>query len=275
MIRVISYNIRYNTPADGENAWPHRKNRVVGLLNKYQPDLIGLQEVRKEMLDELIPMLPDFDWVGVGRDDGKSAGEFAAIFYRKDRLRMIESGNIWLSETPEVVGSVGWDASMARIASWAIFVDRLDESQIRHVNTHFDHRGEVAQVESARLLRTFLAEVAVDIPTIITGDFNCNETSAPYQNLTEDGEATRPLINAQTVSETPHEGPNKTFNGTFTEPLQERIDYIFIRDVEATEQNATTHGSIHVLRHAVLTDNEDGRYPSDHLPVLADIRLGE
>ena len=107
MLRIISYNIRYNNPDDGENAWPHRKARVIDLLNRYQPDLIGLQEVRKEPLDDLIAGLPNFGWVGVGRDDGKEAGEFAAIFYRQSRLQLAQSATLWLSETPQEPGSVG------------------------------------------------------------------------------------------------------------------------------------------------------------------------
>ena len=267
MLRIISYNVRYNNPNDGENAWPHRKARVVELLHRYQPDLIGLQEVRKEQLDDLIAGLPDFGWVGVGRDDGKEAGEFAAIFYRTERLNVVTSGSIWLSETPDVAGSIGWDASLPRIATWAEFADAQSAARFLHVNTHFDHRGMTAQVESARLLRRFVAERIPALPAVVTGDFNCVEASAPYVALTAPEEAAAlPLHDAVYISQTAHEGPMGTFNNGFADPLYEKIDYIFV-----WEPPTVLAGTVPVQRHAILADQQNGRYPSDHLPVLAEV----
>ena len=263
MLRIISYNIRYNNPGDGANAWPHRKERVAQLLRRHQPDLIGLQEVKKDQLDDLIPRLVDFDWVGVGRDDGKAQGEFAAIFYRRARFDLLDSGSIWLSETPAVIGSVGWDASMARIATWAEFVDKEHGISFCHLNTHFDHRGAVAQIESARLVRRFLAGRQRPLPAIVTGDFNITEKSATYQALTEPDDSTPPLLDAMHLSQNPHEGPAETFNGDFTEPLHVKIDYIFVGQAQSS--------TIQVRRHAILADNQAGVYPSDHLPVLAEL----
>ncbi|MBV7335840.1 endonuclease/exonuclease/phosphatase family protein [Chloroflexi bacterium TSY] len=273
MFRVISYNIRYNNPKDGANAWPHRKERVTTLLENHEPDLIGRQEVQKNQLEDLIPKLPDFGWVGVGRDDGKTQGEYAAIFYRHRRFDLMDSGTIWLSETPHVVGSVGWDASMARVATWAKFVDVQHGNRFLHVNTHFDHRGQLAQVESARLLHTFLAEQEESLPAIITGDFNCIETSQPYQALTDPDHHAPPLLDARYVTQAPHEGPHETFNGTFTDPLHAKIDYIFVWLAHEEEMDQRQNPLIQVHRHAILTDNRAGWYPSDHLPVLADILI--
>lgn len=264
MLRIISYNIRYNNPNDGENAWPHRKARVIDLLNRHQPDLIGLQEVRKEQLDDLIAGLPDFGWVGVGRDDGKEAGEFAAIFYRKSRLQLAQSGTFWLSETPAQAGSVGWDASLPRIATWAEFVDLPRAGRILHVNTHFDHRGMVAQVESARLLRRFVATRMPPLPTIVTGDFNCVEGSEPYLALTEAG-TIAPLQDAMHVTQRPHEGPLGSFNENFSEPVYDKIDYLFVWQ--------PGDAAIQLQRHVILADQQEGRYPSDHLPILAEVVL--
>ncbi|MCB9157806.1 MAG: endonuclease/exonuclease/phosphatase family protein [Caldilineaceae bacterium] len=266
MLRIISYNIRYNNPDDGENAWPHRKARVVELLNRYQPDLIGLQEVRKEPLDDLIAGLPDFGWAGVGRDDGKEAGEFAAIFYRQSRLHLAQSATFWLSETPHVVGSVGWDASLPRVATWAEFADAQNGARFLFVNTHFDHRGMTAQVESAHLLRRFLAERTPALPAIVTGDFNCVEASSPYAALTTAADGTTPLRDAMYASQAAHEGPTGTFNNDFADPLHDKIDYIFVWQPQTAAAPA-----VQVQRHATLADQQNGRYPSDHLPLLAEV----
>ncbi len=183
-LQLLSYNIRYNNPADGANAWPYRQSRVAALLQSYQPDLIGLQEVRHEQLTALATALPAYDWLGVGRDDGVAAGEYAPIFYHRVRLALQEHGHFWLSETPDQVGSFGWDAACVRIATWAIFTDRTTGVRFLHLNTHLDHRGIHAQLESVKLLQTFLANQHPTLPAIITGDFNCTPGSETYQALT-------------------------------------------------------------------------------------------
>jgi len=263
MIRVITYNIRYNTARDGENAWPHRKDRVAQLLHQYEPDLIGLQEVKQDQLTDLIQRLPDFAWVGVGRDDGKTAGEYAPIFYRRARFRLKENGTFWLSQTPNIIGSVGWDASMARIATWAKFVDLQTETILLQLNTHFDHRGMESQIHAAHLLRTFLAEQPQPSPILITGDFNCTEESATYEALTlARAHKAPPLIDTMHATQTPHIGPLATFNNDFADPLQAKIDYIFIQH--------QPDNPIQVQRHVILADKQNGRYPSDHLPIMVE-----
>ena len=279
MIRVLSYNIRCNVAVDGENAWPHRKERVAELLTQHEPDLIGLQEVLADQLEDLIQRLPAFDWIGVGRTDGETGGEYVPIFYRRERFTLEASGTFWLSETPDVVGSVGWDASLPRVVTWAKLIDRQTAAPMLHVNTHFDHRGMDSQVQAAYLLRRFLADQSDPCPSVTTGDFNCTEESATYAALTKAGandSATAalpivdeplsdapPLLDTMHLSQTPHSGPLETFNGTFTDPLQAKIDYIFVQHPPADPPV--------IQRHAILADQQDGRYPSDHLPVLVEM----
>ncbi len=265
-LQIFSYNIRYNNPADGANAWPQRQARVAALLQAYQPDLIGLQEVRHEQLTALATALPAYNWLGVGRDDGVAAGEYAPIFYRRERLAQQEYGHFWLSETPDQVGSFGWDAACVRIATWAIFTDNRTGAQFLHLNTHLDHRGLRAQLESVKLLQAFLVDQAPTMPAIITGDFNCAPDSETYQALIAPSPSTGAIFaDAMAQSVTPHEGPTATFTTDFADPLQEKIDYIFLYAGKAGSDHFT------VTRHAILTDQADGCYPSDHLPVLAEL----
>ena len=261
LLRVMSYNIRYDNPADGRNGWPRRKQPVVDLLHRYQPDLLGLQEVTHGQLTDLAAALPDYGWIGVGRDDGATRGEYVPIFYRQARLALQTSGHFWLSATPDVAGSFGWDADCVRVTTWAIFTDKLSGTTFLHLNTHFDHRGLTAQIESARLLHEFMAQQASIIPALITGDFNCTPDSVTYQALT----ASSVLADTMVTSLHPHAGPTATFTTDFAEPLQEKIDYIFLYTPPATSPAFT------VQRHAILADQQDRHYPSDHLPVLVEV----
>lgn len=261
---TLSYNIRYNNPADGANSWPQRQARVVSLLQKTQADLFGLQEVRHEQLTALATALPAYNWLGVGRDDGEMAGEYAPIFYQPSRLALQTHGYFWLSETPEQIGSFGWDAACTRIATWAIFADRVNDVHFLHLNTHLDHRGLVAQRESVKLLQTFLANQDPTLPAMITGDFNCTPDSETYHALTTPSQSTGvAFADAMMQSAAPHEGPTATFTTDFADPLQEKIDYIFLCN------RPTVSNRLSVRRHAILDDHQDGSYPSDHLPVLA------
>lgn len=264
MLRVLSYNIRHGKAPDGDYAWPYRKARVASLLNLYQPDLIGLQEVLPAQLDDLCARLPDYQWIGVGRDDGQRAGEHTVIFYRQARLTPRQSDSFWLSPTPAVSGSVGWDAAYPRIVTWASFQDQATGHTFLHLNTHFDHRGAQARLESARLLRRFLATIPPALPVIVTGDFNCTPASLPYHALTLAAMPDGPLLaDAMIISAAPHHGPTATTNSNFVNPLRHKIDYIFCHPAP----------QVQVLRHAILADHWDGVYPSDHLPVLADIEV--
>ncbi len=263
-LRVMSFNIRLNVSGDGLNAWPYRKDLAAGLFHQHQPDLVGLQEALADQVDDLAACLPDFAWVGIGREDGVRKGEFAAIFYRRVRLTVLDQGTFWLSQTPDVPGSLGWDAACVRIVTWAKLRDTATDSVFFFYNTHFDHRGEQARQASARLLLKDVHTRAGAAPVIVVGDLNGDEQSPAYRLLTGDAtDAPLRLRDAKTQSATPHQGPAGTFHA-FTGELRERIDYIFVSE------------NIHVLRHATLTDYWDsGRYPSDHLPVVADVTLGK
>ena len=262
-LRVMTFNIRFNNPDDGFNAWPHRRELAASMIRYHDADVVGLQEALYSQLEDLTDMLPGYAWYGVSRDDGSSEpdspGEFAAILYRADRLERLDGGNFWLSPTPEVAGSVGWDAALTRIATWCRFRDKRSDREFYHFNTHFDHVGQQAREESARLILRQVAAVAEEaLPVILTGDFNCVPTDAPYRVLTEE----EALRDALLVSTLPHHGPRSTWSG-FSFPGQpgRRIDYIFVND------------RVEVIRHATLAESWSGRFPSDHLPVLAEIEF--
>src|SRR5687768_13886923 len=211
-LRVMSFNIRYDTPSDGVNAWPLRRDWVAALIRFHGADVVGVQEALAHMLTDLDTRLPGFARVGVGRADGRTGGEFSAILYRTDRVALIDSGTFWLSPTPEVPGSKGWDAAIERVATWARFRDRRTGCRYVHLNTHFDHEGERARQESARLIRRRLAELAGGDPVVVTGDLNAVPASAPYRVLTRDtiGGALAPLIDAYAASRAGHYGPTST-----------------------------------------------------------------
>lgn len=256
-LRAMSFNIRYDNPDDALNAWSCRRERVASILNLHRPDVAGLQEGRLHQVADLARAVPDFAWLGVGRDDGASRGEFAAIFYRLDRLALLDKGNFWLSKTPDVPGSISWEACCIRIVTWARFVDRATRQEFFFFNTHFDQISKKARRKSAALVLERLPALAGSTPLLLTGDLNCDETSTPYRILTE-GMGVWHLEDARTVSATPHHGPSATFHA-FTGVYQERIDYIFVAN------------GLRVLRHAALTDHWDDCYASDHCPVMADV----
>ena len=255
--RVMSFNIRYNNPNDGVHAWPHRKERVASTIRFNQADLVGVQEALKDQLDDLSALLPAYAWIGVGRDDGQEAGEYSAIFYKKDRFSPIDSGTFWLSKNPTVPGSKDWDAAITRIATWGHFKDTVTDTSLFHFNTHFDHRGQVAREKSAELLENRLARIAGDYPIVLTGDFNFPPDAVGYHTLTAS------LSDALLASDEPHHGPEATIYGGFevTHEQGRRIDYIFVKN------------NLKVEQHATLSDNWQGAFASDHLAVLATLRI--
>jgi endonuclease/exonuclease/phosphatase family metal-dependent hydrolase len=262
-IRVMTFNIRYDEPRDKENAWPNRKELVASMIRFHQADLVGVQEAFERQLRDLEKLLPDYAWVGVGRDDGKAAGEFSAVIYRKARFSRLESSTFWLSETPDVP-SKGWDADYPRIVTWARLKDTTTGKLFFHFNTHFDHRGVRAREESARLLLMRINTIAGQLPVVVTGDFNFNESSRGYQILTgkilEKGIGSEDsLRDARYLSQHGHHGSTSTFNEFKALVPDMKIDYVLVK------------GPITVLQHGTLSDTWNGRFPSDHLPVLAEI----
>ena len=248
-IAVMSYNIRLDTPHDSVNQWPNRNHKVYALIKKYDPDVIGLQEVLHHQLTDLLKNLPAYSHIGVGRDDGKTKGEYSAILYKKDRLKPLDQNTFWLSETPAVPGSKSWDAAITRVATWGRFQDVKTGKTFLMINTHFDHIGKEARKNSAALLKHRSMEIAKGLPLIITGDFNCKREDAPYATMMEpSGIALRDPAGADAPG---------TFCSFKVNSIQcNAIDYIF----HSQEWEASGY--------KVIDDNDGKYYPSDHLPVM-------
>lgn len=249
-INIASYNLRMSTERDGENAWTKRKENVKALIRFHEFDIIGTQEGFIGQINDILEM-PEFAYTGNGRDDGKDKGEHSAIIYKKDRFKLLDSGNFWLSETPDTPGK-GWDAKCCnRIASWAKFKDQKTKKEFYFFNVHFDHEGVIARRESGKLMTKKINEIAGKNTVILTGDFNSTPEMEQIKTISS-------LLNdTYTISKQPPYGPVGTFNAfKFDAPMKDRIDYIF------------TSKNIEVLKYGVLTDSKDQKYPSDHQPVV-------
>jgi endonuclease/exonuclease/phosphatase family metal-dependent hydrolase len=255
-IELITYNIRMNTSSDGEHAWTYRKNDVAALFRFHRADIFCVQEALPEQMDDLEAAFPEFSYEGVGRDDGKRQGEFSAVFYNKNRFKKLRGGTFWLSETPGEC-SFGWDAACRRICSWVQLSDHKSGLTLYIFNTHFDHRGEEARRESARLILDKIEQIAGgNSSVVLCGDFNLPPLSGPILLIQER------LYDAFKVSELDPYGSVATFHGfSYDDPPRERIDYVFVsKDVK-------------VLRYGGLTDSRDRSFFSDHLPVLVTLQV--
>ncbi|MYN25534.1 endonuclease/exonuclease/phosphatase family protein [Duganella levis] len=252
---VATYNLRYDNPKDGKNVWSARRDAMRALVRYHGFDLWGTQEGLENQLADL-DTLNEYARVGVGRDDGKQAGEHSAIFYRRERFALEDHGDFWLSSTPDKP-SMGWDARCCkRLVTWAKLRDKPSGQVFVVLNAHFDHEGVVARRESARLLVERSRALAGKLPLIVLGDFNSTPDSEVVATITA------ALSDARAISQTPAYGPLETFNDfDISKPAQERIDYVFLSP------------QWQVLRYAVLTDSVGARYPSDHFPVVARLRL--
>lgn len=252
---IMSYNVRMNTPDDGVNAWPLRKDIVAGLIKFHQADIFGIQEALLVQMTDLKASFPDFDYVGLGRDDGKEAGEFMSIFFRKSRFEKLKSGTFWLSPTPDKPG-MGWDAACNRTCTWIKFKDKSTKKNFYVFNTHFDHRGKIAREESAKLILKFMGEINNEnFPMILTGDFNSTKEGAPIQTIM------KVLFDSREKCKSAPYGPEGTSGGFEVKESKRIIDYIFINQ------------KVEVLRHGVLTDSNGLYYPSDHRAVLAEVTI--
>ncbi len=255
-VELISYNIRMNTSGDGEHAWPYRKADVVNLLRFHRADIFCVQEALPEQMDDLCTAFPDFQYEGIGRDDGKREGEFSAVFYSRERFKKLDGGTFWLSESPEKC-SFGWDAACRRVCSWVKLEDRESGQTLHVFNTHFDHKGEEARKNSARLILDRIASITLGAsgesqsPVVLCGDFNLPPDSEPIKLISAS------LRDAFLVSELPPHGSVATFHGfTYDDLPRERIDYVFVSE------------ELRVSRYAALTDSRNRAFFSDHLPVL-------
>jgi endonuclease/exonuclease/phosphatase family metal-dependent hydrolase len=255
-LSVVTYNIRYANPGDGLDVWPNRIDAVSNFIAQH--DVIGLQEVTFAQLDDLKERLKEFDYYGVGRDDGQQGGEHAPIFYRRDRIEAIEQGTIWLSEHPEQVGVKGWDAALPRTCTWMVLQDKTSKRKFWIANTHFDHKGARARAESGKLIHQLATEKSQGLPTVVMGDFNCLPGSDPYQALTAD----KSLADARLISQAKATGPSSTWNGFQEIEANQIIDHLFVG------------GPLEVLRFETLNPKTAAdRFASDHLPVRAMIQL--
>lgn len=257
-IKVITYNIRYDTPADGINQWGKRKQVLIDLLQKQAPDILCIQEGLNNQVKDLAEALPDYFYVGVGRDDGKEKGEFSAIYFRKDEFELIKSNTFWLSPTIDVPGSKGWDAAITRICTYARVKYLPTQKEFFVFNTHFDHIGDTARTESARIILDQMRKLAGRNPILLCGDFNSEPNSRAYQLLME---SKKPKL-SESSSALPAAIPNCTFTGfEVNKGTCKHIDFIFY----------SRHFSW--LRNQTITQNNGQYYPSDHLPVMAVFKL--
>lgn len=255
--KVASFNLRMDTPNDKENAWPNRKEFAKSLIQYHDFDIIGTQEGFFHQLKDLMEM-PGFAYYGKGRDDGKEGGEHSAIFYKTEKFTLKDSGDFWLRENPEVPGK-GWDATCCnRIASWVKLEDKVSKKTFYVFNVHFDHQGQIARRESGKLMIERIKKIAKSTPVILTGDFNSLPETEQMQNLSKF------LKDTYVVTKQKPYGPVGTSNSFKLEAeMKNRIDYIFVsKDFE-------------VLSYAALTDFLYGRFPSDHLPVVSEIRFSQ
>lgn len=256
-IKVMTYNLRLDIASDGENRWDLRKEFLARQVKFYHPDFMGTQEGKIRQLMYLDSTLVEYNYIGRGRDNTPTQGEFSAIFYDASKYRVLRESTFWLSDTPEVA-SKGWDAALERICTYGLFENLKTKKKVYVFNTHLDHIGEVARDNSVKLIWKTIREVNVEnYPVILTGDFNSETKSKAYRYISSK------MNDSKAVSETLPFGPDGTFNNfEFNKPVTLLIDYIF-----------TSMDEIAVKKYAVLSDSKNCHYPSDHLPVYVELFL--
>lgn len=260
-LNIMSYNIRYDNPEDSLNNWQYRKDVAAKIIKTKDIDILGTQEVLHNQLVDLQERLPEYTAIGVGREDGIEKGEYSALFYKKDRFLEVLSGYFWLSETPEVAGSKGWDGACERIATWVILKDKKTGKEVFAINTHLDHVGKIARQEGVTLLLTKAAELSKGLPIIMTGDFNATPDSEVIKHVTNTS-LKEHLINAKDIA-LEFSGTEWTFHDFGKIPVEKRdyIDYIFVSHTIETD------------KFEVLPEKQDGVFLSDHVPVVAKIKV--
>ena len=258
-LSVMTFNMRYDNPEDGQNNWRFRRERIAGVIKAQEVDVLGTQELLSNQFNDLSGLLTGYQGVGVGRLDGAESGEYCAVFFRKDRFTLLDSGTFWLSETPEVVGSLGWDGACERIATWVVLRDR-DGRELFFIDTHLDHVGQVARDEGVSLLMKRIETLSGGRPVILTGDFNSEPGSSVVAHVQKDGV----LRDAKAIA-AQRAGTDWSFSDFGQIPEAERplLDYIFVS------------GDIEAVRYEVLPDTFDGGYVSDHAPVMAVVKIAK
>jgi endonuclease/exonuclease/phosphatase family metal-dependent hydrolase len=258
-IRILSFNIRNGAADDGENSWDNRRYLVSEILSNY--DIIGLQEALKFQIEEIIEDAPDYGIIGVGRTDGDTLGEYAAVLYKIDRFQALLDGTLWLSDTPLSPGSMNWGNRIPLILTWAKFEDTITGEKFFVFNTYWDHESQDSRIKSARFLRETIGGIAnFHNPIIITGDFNTSMNSPEmkivfsFEGNEEDAE-----LRDSFFDENEKDTPCGTFHGFRGQRLGDKIDYVIVN-----QMIRTTFAKI-------IYENDNGRYPSDHFPVMAEI----
>lgn len=265
-LHVMSFNIRYGTANDGPDHWKNRKEQVCELIGRSDCDLIGLQEALRFQIDEIRAAVPVYGEIGVGREDGRTKGEYSGILYRTDRLIVAEAGTFWLSDTPEVPGSMTWGNRITRVCTWGRFIHKPSGQAFYHFNTHFDHQSQPSREKAAVLLARRIRDRQHPDPVVVTGDFNAGESNPAVRylkgDLDLDGKTPVPFVDSFRLlhPEATEVGTFHAFKGTRT---GDKIDYIFVQP------------DAKVLEARIWHDNEDGRYPSDHFPITARLVLPE
>ena len=256
-LEVMTFNIRLDAPSDSANNWKYRKDNACKMIAYYQPDLLGMQEVCHNQMEDLKQGLPQYTALGVGRDDGKEAGEYCPVFFKTDRFTLVVYGNFSLSEYPDTIGIKGWDASYNRVTTWAVLQEKNNGKKFVYFNTHLDNDGKVARKEGVRLILNKIKQIAPDMPAIITGDFHCEPDEEPLQILEKGGMQNTSKTAGRTYC------TSWSFHDFGRIPVDERVllDYVFVND------------GAKVDRYRVIQDMPENGFLSDHCPVLVDLTL--
>lgn len=264
-LNVMSFNIRYGTAPDGGNSWLLRRELVFEVLQEQQPDVVGLQETLRFQLDEIRARFPEYGEVGVGRDDGKTSGEYSAILYHRERFAVMEENTIWFSDTPDKPGSMHWGNKFPRICTWARLTEKQSGCGFYVYNVHLDHESQISREKSAHFLSEMIAKRAGSFPVVVTGDFNAGENNSAIQSLKNPSaqlvdKTASPLIDTFRILH-PDADSVGTFHAFSGNRIGEKIDYIFVQN------------DARVLSAEINHDQRAGHYPSDHFPVNARILL--
>ena len=261
-LRVMSFNIRYGSAGDGENRWPNRKEMVFDVIRRQSSDVVGLQEALRFQIDEIRKALPVYGEIGVAREDGRTDGEYSAILFRADRFGVGEAGTFWLSDTPDVVGSSHWGNACVRICTWARLIENDSGKAFYIFNTHLDHVSQPSREKSAVLLARRIASRNHKDPFVVTGDFNAGENNPVVTYLTGKTAAETPVVLVDAFRVLHPEVKDVRTSHSFRGGRQgHKIDYVLAQP------------SALAIEAQILYDNIDGRYPSDHYPVTARLRL--
>jgi endonuclease/exonuclease/phosphatase family metal-dependent hydrolase len=250
--KIMTYNIRLDTPSDGENSWDFRKNALIKQITLNKVDVFGVQEALPNQVAFVDSVLINYNYVGVGRDDGKNKGEYSAIFFNKIKYNLLTQNTFWLSESSEMP-SKGWDAAYPRVCTYALLSDKKTNRKFWVFNTHFDHIGDVAREQSSKLILQKIKELNTDkLPVILMGDFNLTEETDVINYINSY------LKDSKIISKSKVIDTLGTFNGfDISKNSTDRIDFIFVSE-----------NAIKVKKYKVLRETYNNKYPSDHFPVL-------